>query len=287
MTAVLRHELRGYVHSLTGWLYCAFILAFVGVGALMYNIQSAVANFEYVLGYVCIGLVFIVPVLTMRSLAEERKQKTDQLLYSLPLTAWHIIGGKFLALLAVFTAPLVIVAFYPLLFSRYGEVYLPTSYGSLLAFWLLGAACIAIGMFVSSLTENQGFAAGIAIVALLLNYFSVSLAEYVSATAFGSFAVLMVLALLLGFVIRGLTHSEAVGYGIAIALMVLCAGVYFIDSTKFEGLVPDIMEKLSLFQRFTPFINGVFDVTGLVYFLTVIGFFLFLTVQSLEKRRYN
>ncbi len=287
MTAILRHELRGCTHSLTAWLYGAFILLLVGIGALMYNIQSAVANFEYVLGYVCIGLVFIVPVLTMRSFAEERKQKTDQLLYSLPLTAWHIIGGKFLALLTVFTAPLVLVAFYPLLFSRYGDVYLPTSYGSLLAFWLLGAACIAVGMFVSSLTENQGFAAGIAIVVLLLNYFSVTLSEYVSATAFGSFAVLLVLAFVLGLVIRALTRSDVLGCGLSIALMLGLAAVYFIDSTKFEGLVPNIMEKLSLFQRFTPFINGIFDVTALVYYLTVTGLFLFLTVQAMEKRRYN
>ena len=280
MTAVWKHELRSCVHSLSAWLYCAFMLAFVGVGAMLYNIQAAVANFEYVLSFVCIGLVFIVPVLTMRSLAEERKQKTDQLLYSLPLKLWHIIAGKYLALLAVFLVPLVIIAFYPLVFSQYGEVYLLTSYGSLLAFFLLGAALIAIGMFISSLTENQGFAAGIGIVALLLNYYSVSLAEQVSATALGSFAVLLVL-------VRHLTGSETVGFGVSIALMAVCGVVYFIDSSKFEGLVPDIMTKLSLFQRFTPFVNGVFDVTALVYDLTVIAFFLFLSVRSLEKRRYN
>ena len=258
MTAVWKHELRSCVHSLSAWLYCAFMLAFVGVGAMLYNIQAAVANFEYVLSFVCIGLVFIVPVLTMRSLAEERKQKTDQLLYSLPLKLWHIIAGKYLALLAVFLVPLVIIAFYPLVFSQYGEVYLLTSYGSLLAFFLLGAALIAIGMFISSLTENQGFAAGIGIVALLL-----------------------------GVLIRHLTGSETVGFGVSIALMAVCGVVYFIDSSKFEGLVPDIMTKLSLFQRFTPFVNGVFDVTALVYDLTVIAFFLFLSVRSLEKRRYN
>ena len=267
MTAVWKHELRSCVHSLSAWLYCAFMLAFVGVGAMLYNIQAAVANFEYVLSFVCIGLVFIVPVLTMRSLAEERKQKTDQLLYSLPLKLWHIIAGKYLALLAVFLVPLVIIAFYPLVFSQYGEVYLLTSYGSLLAFFLLGAALIAIGMFISSLTENQGFAAGIGIVALLLNYYSVSLAEQVSATALGSFAVLLVLALLLGVLIRHLTGETRI--------------------QPAKSGVPDIMTKLSLFQRFTPFVNGVFDVTALVYDLTVIAFFLFLSVRSLEKRRYN
>lgn len=287
MTAVWKHELRSSIHSLSTWLYGAFMLAFIGVGAMMYNIEGAVANFEYVLWFVRIGLVFIVPVLTMRTLAEERKQKTDQLLYALPLKLWHIIAGKYLALLVIFAVPLVIVAFYPLVFSQYGEVYLLTAYGSLLAFFVMGAALLAVGMFASSLTENQGFAAGIAIVALLLNFYSVSLAEEVSATAFGSFAVLLLLILLLGVVIHHLTGNETVGFIVSIVLMLACGVVYFIDSTKFEGLVPTIMEKLSLFERFTPFVNGVFDVTALVYYLTVAAFFLFLSVRSLEKRRYN
>lgn len=96
MTAVLKHELRGYAHSLSSYLFCAFLLLFVGVGALLYNIQSAVANFEYVLEFVCIGLTVIIPVLTMRVIAEERRARTDQLLYSLPLTTAQIVAGKYL-----------------------------------------------------------------------------------------------------------------------------------------------------------------------------------------------
>lgn len=102
MIAVLKHELSGYFHSLTAYIFSAFLLAFVGIGALIYNIQSAVANFEYVLGYVCLGLVVIIPILTMRIIAEERKQKTDQLLYSLPIRTFQIVMGKYIALLAVF-----------------------------------------------------------------------------------------------------------------------------------------------------------------------------------------
>lgn len=287
MTAVWKHELRSCVHSLSAWLYCAFMLAFVGVGAMLYNIQAAVANFEYVLSFVCIGLVFIVPVLTMRSLAEERKQKTDQLLYSLPLKLWHIITGKYLALLAVFLVPLVIIAFYPLVFSQYGEVYLLTSYGSLLAFFLLGAALIAIGMFISSLTENQGFAAGIGIAAILLNYYSVSLAEYTSSTAMGSLIALYVIALLLGVVIHNLTRNENLAYGVTLVLIAALSVAYFVNSSAFEGLLPDIMTKLSLFRQFNSFVNGAFDLTAIVYYVSVMGFFLFLSVQSMEKRRYN
>ena len=287
MTAVWKHELRSCVHSLSAWLYCAFMLAFVGVGAMLYNIQAAVANFEYVLSFVCIGLVFIVPVLTMRTLAEERKQKTDQLLYSLPLKLWHIIAGKYLALLVVFLVPLMIIAFYPLVFSQYGEVYLLTSYGSLLAFFLLGAALIAIGMFISSLTENQGFAAGIGIAAILLNYYSVSLAEYTSSTAMGSLIALYVIALLLGVVIHNLTRNENLAYGVTLVLIAALSVAYFVNSSAFEGLLPDIMTKLSLFRQFNSFVNGAFDLTAIVYYVSVMGFFLFLSVQSMEKRRYN
>lgn len=287
MTAVLKHELSNYFHSLTAYIFSAFLLAFVGIGAMLYNIQSAVANFEYVLSFVCLGFVVVIPILTMRVIAEERKQKTDQLLYSLPIKTLEIVAGKYLALLAVFLVPLCIVCVYPLIFAKFGEVYLPTSYGSLLAFFILGAALIAIGVFISSLTENQGFAAGIAIPVILLNYYSVSLAEHVSATAFGSFVVLCVFAVLAGVVIRFLTKNENLAYGAGILLILAIGIAYFLDSTKFEGLLPDIMTKLSLFERFYSFVNGVFDLTAIVYYVTVIIFFLFLSVQSLEKRRYN
>lgn len=287
MRAIFQHELRGAFHGLAAYLFCAFLLVFVGVGAMIYNIQAAVANFEYVLQFVCIGLVVIVPVLTMRSFAEERRQKTDQLLYSLPLGTWDIVAGKYLALVTVFLVPMVFISAYPLLFSLYGEVYLPSAYGSLLAFLLLGAALIAAGIFVSSLTESQGFAAGIAIAAFLLNYYSVSLAEQVSATALGSLLALGVTALLLALLIQALTRNAALAWGVGGVCALAALAVYLIDAAKLEGLLPTLMEKLSLFERFYPFVNGIFDWTSVVFYGSVIVFFLFLTVMSLEKRRYN
>ena len=287
MRAIFQHELRGAFHGLAAYLFCAFLLVFVGVGAMIYNIQAAVANFEYVLQFVCIGLVVIVPVLTMRSFAEERRQKTDQLLYSLPLGTWDIVAGKYLALVTVFLVPMVFISAYPLLFSLYGEVYLPSAYGSLFAFLLLGAALIAAGIFVSSLTESQGFAAGIAIAAFLLNYYSVSLADQVSATALGSLLALGVTALLLALLIRALTRNAALAWGVGGVCALAALAVYLIDAAKLEGLLPTLMEKLSLFERFYPFVNGIFDWTSVVFYGSVIVFFLFLTVMSLEKRRYN
>ena len=287
MIAVLKHELRLYFHSLTAYVFGAFLLAFVGIGAMLYNIQAAVSNFEFVLSFSSLIFVVIVPILTMRVIAEERKQKTDQLLYALPITTTQVILGKYLALLVVYLIPLALISLYPLLFAQFGEVYLPTSYGSILAFFVLGAALIALGVFISSLTDNQGFAAGIGIAAILLNYYSVSLSEYISSTAFGSLAALCVLVVLLAMLVKYLTKNETLAYFGAGGLLVLIMGFYMYDPTKFEGLLPQVMADLSLFERFYVFVNGVFDMTAIVYYLTVIIFFLFLAVQSLEKRRYN
>lgn len=287
MIAVFKHELRNYFHSLTAYVFGAFLLVFIGIGSMLYNLQAAVSNFELVLSFSCLVFVVIVPILTMRVIAEERKQKTDQLLYSLPISTSQVILGKYLALLIVFLVPLAIISIYPLIFSMYGEVYLLTAYGSILAFFIMGAALIALGVFISSLTENQGFAAGIGIAAILLNYYSVSLAESVSSTAFDSLVALAVLIVALGFVIRHLTKNEILAWGISILLYAGIFIAYQIDSTMFEGLLPTIMTQLSLFERFYVIVNGVFDMTGIVYYLSIIVFFLFLSVQSLEKRRYN
>lgn len=287
MGAIFRHELRNYFHSLTAYVFGAFLLAVVGLGSVLYNLQAAVSNFEFVLSFASIIFVVIVPILTMRTLAEERRQRTDQLLYSLPITTTQVVLGKYLALLVVYLIPLAVISLYPLLFSRFGDVYLPTSYGSLFAFFLMGAALLAVGMFLSSLTDNQGFAAGIGVAAILLNYYSVSLAEYTSSTAMGSLIALYVIALLLGVVIRGLTRNENLAYGVAFALIAALSVAYFVNSSAFEGLLPDIMTKLSLFRQFNSFVNGAFDLTAIVYYVSVMGFFLFLSVQSMEKRRYN
>lgn len=287
MTAVLKHELRLYFHSLTAYVFGGFLLAFVGIGAMLYNIQMAVSNFEFVLSFGCLVFVVIVPILTMRVIAEERKQKTDQLLYALPITTTQIVLGKYLSLLTVYLLPLCIICVYPLIFSQYGDVYLLTSFGSIFAFFVMGAALLALGVFISSLTDNQGFAAGIGIAVILLNYYSVKLSEYVSSTAYGSYIALCVLSVVLAAVVRHMTKNEKLAYGTGFLLIAVLSVLFYVNTGIFEGLLPKIMSQLSLFERFYTFVNGVFDLTAIIYYLTFAAFFLFLSVQSLEKRRYN
>ena len=287
MTAVLKHELRNYFHTLTAYVFGAFLLAFIGLGATLYNLQAAVSNFEFVLSFGSLVFVVIVPILTMRVIAEEKKQRTDQLLYSLPITTTEVVLGKYLALLVVYLIPLAVVSVDPLIFARYGDVYLLTSYGSIFAFFVLGAALIALGVFISSLTDNQGFAAGIGIAVILLNYYSASLSEYVSSTPAGALIAAFALVIVLGVVIRHLTKNEHLAYGFYFLAGGAVLILYLADPEAFSGLLPSVMKTLSLFERFYVFVNGVFDLTAIVYFVTFAAFFLFLSVQSLEKRRYN
>ncbi len=287
MTAVLKHELSSYYHSLAAYIFSACLMIFVGIGAMIYNIQASVSNFEYVLQFVCIGLVIIVPVLTMRVFAEEKKLKTIQLLYSLPLKSTQIVLGKFLSSLIIFAIPMIIISFYPLIFSAYGEVYLPTSYGSIAAFFILGASMISIGMFISTLTENQGFAAGIAIGIFLFNYYSVKLSEYISTSSVGTIIALAVIGVLIGFLVKHVTKNSNAGFYTALVIIALVCVISFVNNSLLDNILPNIMSKLSLFEHFSTFINGIFDMTSIVFYASVIIFFLFLSVQSLEKRRYN
>ena len=287
MTAVLKHELKNYFHSLTAYVFGAFLLIVIGIGAMMYNISAAVSNFEYVLGFASMVFIVIVPILTMRTIAEEKKQRTDQLLYCLPISTTEVVCGKYSALIIVFLLPLLVVCIYPLVFMKYGAVHLLTAYGSLFAFFLAGAALLALGVFISSITDNQGLAAGIGIAVILFNYYSVSLAENISSTSFGSLIVILIFFVILGMIVKNLTQNKNMAYITSLVFMIITVLMYINDSALFEGLVPEVMRKLSIFDRLDIFVNGVFDIASIVYFITFTVFFLFLSVQSLEKRRYN
>lgn len=287
MTAVFRHELSSYFKSVSGYVFGAFLLLFAGIYTTDINLNAGLTNFEYVLDYMCIIFLIIVPILTMRVVAEERRQRTDQLLYSLPLTMTEVVLGKYGALLVVFLAPMAVIGVYPLILSAFGNVYLPAAYSAWLGFFLLGAALLAIGMFISSLTESQAVAAGLCFLVMLVNYFITSLAGFISTTAFASFASFTVVILALAGIVWFMTRSGLASGVLALVLEAVLLFFYAGDTSAFEGLFPEVMENLSLFDQFYQFVNGVFDLRAVVYLLSVSGLFLFLTVQSLEKRRWS
>lgn len=287
MRAILDRELKAYFNGATGYVFIAFLLLFVGIYTMAVNLSGGYANFEYVPSNMSFVYLLIVPILTMRAIAEEKKQKTDQLLYSLPMGMTKIVMGKYFAALLVLAVPTAIMALYPLILSLYGTVNFLMVYSSILAFFLLGATLIAVGLFVSSVTDNQVVAAILSFIVLLINFFISQLAQYVPTSSFASFVALAVAVLVVAVVIRILTKNGifAVGFGLICEIGLIVMLTMFPD--LLQGLFPALLKGFSIFDRFYSFIDGVFDVTSIVFFFMVSIVFLFLTIQSLEKRRWN
>ena len=287
MKAVYEHELQSHFTSLTGYVFGAFLLLFAGIYCMVYNLKSQIASFTYVMGSMAFIWLIIVPILTMRVVSEERRQKTDQLLYSLPISMTKVVLGKYFALLTVALLPILILCVYPPVLRHYGALYLPAAYASILGFFFLGAALISIGMFISSLTESQAVAAGLCFAVMLLNYFLASLANFVSGTAFASLMAFTVLILLFTLIYFFMTRSALTAAMVGLVLEAVLVVLYTFMSSHFEGLFGSLFEKLSLFERFYTMVNGSLDLGCLVYFISVSAVFVFLTIQSLEKRRWS
>ena len=287
MRAVFKHELSSHFTGLSGYVFGAFLLLFTGIYVLSYNLSMLYVNFEYVLGGMSFIFMVIVPILTMRVLAEERRQKTDQLLYSLPISMTEVVLGKYLAMLVVFAIPMGIIALYPLVLSSYGDVYFPMAYSAVGGFFLLGASLIAMGTFVSSVTESQAVSAGLCFVVMLINYFLADLASLISATAVASLIALTLLVLLIAVIVWLLIKNTTVALAVAVVGEGATLAVYLADSSLFEGLIPNALKALSLYQRFYDLLEGVLNIGSIVYYISVICVLLFLSVQSMEKRRWS
>ena len=288
MKAIFQNELRTYFSTVIGYAYIAVMLLGVAFFCGNINLSSTpLVNFEVVLSYMTFILLILVPILTMRSFAEERKQKTDQLLYSLPLSMTEIVMGKFFAMLLVILIPLVVICIYPLLLGMYGQVPYGTVYSTLFAFFLLGACLGSIGLFISSLSESMVLAAVLSIVASLLIYYMSSLAISISTSALSSLIAFSIAILLLGVVMRILTKSTPISLLFTAVCECVLVGAYLLWENHFVGLFASVVKSLSVFERFYTFVRGQFDLSNIVFFLSVTVIFLFMTVQSLEKRRWN
>ena len=287
MRAVYLKELKLNFTGFTGYLYGAFILLFVGIYTMAINLSGGYAQFEYVLESMAFIYLIACPVLTMRAFAEEKRSKTDQLLYSLPIRLSDVVVGKYLAMLTVSLLPVAVVSVYPLLLSGYGHVDMRSAYASILMFFLLGACLLSIGMFISSVTENQVTSAVVTLVIMLITYFMTSLASYVSTASSSSLIALSALALVLVAIVYLFTKNLSVAFLTAAPLVGALLIAYAIDASAFSGLFPALMKKLSLFERFYGTIGGMFDLTAIVYYLSIIGVFLFFTTETLEKRRWS
>lgn len=182
MWAIYKRELKSYLHCFIGFLFIAVLLFFSGLYFSVYNLYSGYPYFSYVMSAIVFLFMLCMPVLCMRVLAEERRSRTDQLILTAPVSVGAIVFGKYLALLTIFAVPTLINALYPLVMSLYGTVPMGETYLSVLGFFLYGAACIAVCMFMSALTESQVIAAVLGFVVLFLGYMMNSICNMISTT---------------------------------------------------------------------------------------------------------
>ena len=288
MLAVYQKEVRSYFNNLFGYLYVAIVVLFMGIFATFYHFTNVLAaDIAYSLDSLAIVVMLVTPLLTMRIIAEERQRKTDQLLYSLPISVSATVTAKYFAMVTVFAIPMLIISIYPFVLSAFGLINFARSFGSILAFFRMGCCMLAIGMFISALTENQIVSAILSFVVMLVIYFSSAIANMVPATAMASFVAITVLVVILGIIVYIMVKNYIAALAVMAVFEVALAVVYKLKMSAFEGLFGKIVGWISVYSRCSSFYNGIFDLTSIVYFLSVSFLFVFLSVQAVEKRRWS
>lgn len=235
MLAIFKRELRGYFIGVIGYVFLALFLAVAGAVFCYTTLFSMSAD---VSAYFTMMLLFcgiMLPILTMKSFSEERKAKTEQLLLTSPVSIPAMVFGKLLASYVIFAAAVVFTSLYFLILTPYATVKFTLLLGNIVALLLVGFVFIAIGLFVSSLTENQ------------------------------LSAVVGTIGIILGFLAIGIIST-------------LIPDTYWVRY---------VFDSLSIFTRFSTFTNGYFDLASVVYYLSVGGIFLYLTIRIYDRRRYS
>ncbi len=287
MLAIYKKELRSYLTSMAGYVFIAFILLILGIYFTAYNLQYASPDFGITLNAVTFLFLIITPVLTMRILSEEKKNKTDQLLFTAPVAVWKIVLGKYLSMVTIYLIPVVIVSFYPTIMAQYGTVSYAMAYTAVVGFFFLGCAQIAVGLFLSSVTESQVIAAVLTFGVLFCSYVMDGIESFFSDTAMSSFLTFLVISIVVALVVYQMTKDAILSGILGIILIVANVILYLVKSSFYEGLVQKFLDLLAIANHFDNFVGGILDVTGIVYMLSVICIFVFLTVQCIQKRRWS
>ena len=287
MTATYKRELKSYLTSMVGYLFIFFILVLTGIYFSAYQLSAAYPKFEYTLSAVTFVFLIGVPILTMRVLAEERKQKTDQLLLTAPVSVGNIVIGKYLALVTVYAIPILVMCIYPLIMSKFGTVAFGSAYTAILGFFLLGCANIAIGVFMSALTESQVIAAVLTFVLLFAFYMMNGISSFFSKTSMSTCVTFGLLILAAAIILYTMIKNALISAIAAVIGEVILVVIYVVKSSVFEGGIQKVLNIFNLSGHFDNFTSNIFDIKGIVYFLSVIAICLFLTMQSISKRRWN
>ena len=288
MLAIYERELKSYFHSMTGCVFIAFLVMFTGIYFMAYHLNAGYPYFSYTLSGSLIVFLVGIPLLTMRSFSEERKTKTDQLLLTAPVSLTKVVLGKYFAMVTVLAVPNVIFCLFPLLIKLQGTAYLLVDYSSIAVFFLLGCVYLAIGMFMSSLTESQIIAFISTFGILLLLYLWDGILSFLPGSAFsGMIGILLILTLIVVYIYH-MTKNWMLAAGIEAVGIAAALIVYFVKSSLYENLLTKLLGRLALADVFMNISSSnIVDVSGLLLYVSILIIFVFLTIQTIQKRRWS
>ncbi len=288
MKAIYKREVASYFKTMTGYVFAAVLIAFTGLYFMAINMSQGYPYFSVTLSNSMLIYILLIPVLTMRSFAEERRNKTDQLLLTSPVKLGDIVLGKYFAMLTVLAIPVMFLCICPLIIKIFGTAYLKADYAMLLCYFIVGAMFISVGMFISSLTENQIIAAVCTLAGLLLIYIFDDLLGYIPAASAANFIILMVIILLGALLLYLSTRNAPLALGASAAAVAAELVVYIIKKELFDSLITNLLSDFTVrgvIQNFASY--DLFDLGGLLKLVAVTALFIFLTAQSVQKRRWN
>ena len=287
MISIYKKELRSYFTTFTGYAFLGFFVLITCYFFAAQNLAAYSANYNDVLVSTMIMFLILVPVLTMRSFAEESRQKTDQLLMTSPITINAVVLGKFLAAVTLYLMGILITAVFPFILSKYGTVDVSATVCCFIGYFLMGSCLISVGIFISVLTDNQIVAAAGTFCVLFLLLMIDNIASGAPITRASSLIFAGVIAAAVAAAVYTGTKSLAASCIFALVGAAVIGICYLVSPTVFDGLITRSLGWLSELSRFENFYLGVFGISDVVYYITFSGVFLFLTVNSIEKRRWS
>lgn len=287
MAAIFKREMKMYFSSMIGYVFTAFFVLVTAIYFSLQNILSLSPQFENVFNSVIMMFLILAPILTMRLLSEETKQKTDQLLLTSPVSVVGVVLGKFFAAVTVFIIALVITMLFPIILSFYGSIAVAQIIGSYIGFFLLGSSFIAVGLWISSITDNQIVSA----VATFAAVFLLLMVETIVSSASGNLTFSFIFALIIALLIATYFYSNTKDWSVGVIVFIVEAAVLAILYLKkpgvFYGLAGNFASMFAVLTRYNNFAMGILDLGSVVYFISFIGVFLYFTVRVIEKRRWS
>lgn len=291
MKAIYEREIRAYFRSMQAYIFLALFVCITGVFFSVVNITYGYCDFAgYVLSnsyYMLFIYAIVIPILTMRMFAEEKKQKTDQLLLTSPVSVWEIVLGKYFAAVTVFLIGIVLITIFPAIIAFHGELPIANTISGYIGMLLFSAAMMAIGTMISSLTEEPVISAIISAVAGLLVLFFSSLVSVLPdgvVPTFLFFGIIVLVIAVLFFLDTGKLRISVIAL---LAGAAVTAGLYFWQKDWFAYGLTSSLNWLSLEKRYEEFLNGILNLSSVCYMLTVCAVCLFLTTWIIKRRRWR